>query len=114
MSVGLRAEPSIPCVRAFVNEPLSDYGSYVRIHNEVLSLECSSVLLLSLTVTPYISKIVFRVYDHGTFKKDALLGDCSLDLYSVLKKNNGRCHNQVHRQDGWKSCLPLLRSWPWT
>jgi hypothetical protein len=48
----------------------------------------------SLHVTPY-SKIVFRIYDHSTFKKDALLGDCSLDLYSVLKKNSGRCQNQV-------------------
>merc|ERR1719505_473577 len=37
---------------------------------------------MSLHVTPY-SKLVFRVYDHSTFKKDALLGDCSLDLYSV-------------------------------
>ena len=44
-------------------------------------------------MTPY-SKLVFRVYDHSTFKKDALLGDCSLDLYSVLKKNGGRCQNQ--------------------
>jgi len=48
---------------------------------------------MSLHVTPY-SKLVFRVYDHSTFKKDALLGDCSLDLYSVLKKNGGRCQNQ--------------------
>jgi len=47
---------------------------------------------LTVVVTPY-SKIVFRVYDHSILKKDALLGDCSLDLYSVLKKNCGRCQN---------------------
>ena len=47
---------------------------------------------LTLVVTPY-SKIVFRVYDHSILKKDSLLGDCSLDLYSLLKKHNGKCQN---------------------
>jgi len=47
---------------------------------------------LTVVVTPY-SKIVFRVYDHSILKKDALLGDCSLDLYSLLKKHCGRCQN---------------------
>ena len=47
---------------------------------------------LTVVVTPY-SKIVFRVYDHSILKKDSLLGDCSLDLYSLLKKNCGRCQN---------------------
>ena len=47
---------------------------------------------LTVVVTPY-SKIVFRVYDHSILKKDALLGDCSLDLYSVLKKHCGHCQN---------------------
>jgi len=47
----------------------------------------------SVIVTPY-SKIVFRVYDHSILKKDSLLGDCSLDLFSLLKKHCGRCENQ--------------------
>ena len=47
---------------------------------------------LTVVVTPY-SKIVFRVYDHSILKKDALLGDCCLDLYSLLKKHCGRCQN---------------------
>jgi len=46
----------------------------------------------TVVVTPY-SKIVFRVYDHSILKKDALLGDCCLDLYSLLKKHCGRCQN---------------------
>ena len=48
---------------------------------------------LTVVVTPY-SKIVFRVYDHSILKKDSLLGDCCLDLYSLLKKHCGRCQNQ--------------------
>ena len=47
----------------------------------------------TVVVTPY-SKIVFRVYDHSILKKDALLGDCCLDLYSLLKKHCGQCQNQ--------------------
>ncbi|XP_023336886.1 E3 ubiquitin-protein ligase Su(dx), partial [Eurytemora carolleeae] len=47
---------------------------------------------ISVIVTAY-SKLVFRVYNHSTFKKDSLLGNCSLDLYSVLKQNNGKCDN---------------------
>ena len=46
----------------------------------------------TVVVTPY-SKIVFRVYDHSILKKDSLLGDCCLDLYSLLKKHCGRCQN---------------------
>jgi len=47
---------------------------------------------ISLIVTCY-SKLVFRVYNHSTFKKDSLIGYCSLDLFSVLKQNNGKCDN---------------------
>jgi len=45
---------------------------------------------ISVIVTPH-SKIVFRVFNHSTFKKDSLLGHCSLDLYSVLKLTGGKC-----------------------
>jgi hypothetical protein len=47
---------------------------------------------LSLIVTPH-SRILFRVYDHSTFKKDALLASCQLDLYPVLRQNGGRCQD---------------------
>jgi len=46
---------------------------------------------MSLLVIPY-SKIKFLLYDYSAFKKDTLLGEICLDLYSVLKKNNGKCH----------------------
>lgn len=45
---------------------------------------------MTLLVTPY-SKIKFRLYDYSAFKKDAMLGEVSLDLYSVLKKHSGIC-----------------------
>ena len=44
---------------------------------------------ISVIVTCY-SKLVFRVYNHSTFKKDALIGQASLDLFSVLKQTNGK------------------------
>merc|ERR1719391_1733612 len=47
---------------------------------------------ISVIVTPY-SKINFRVYNHSTFKKDSVIGHCSLDLFSVLKVNGGKCDN---------------------
>jgi hypothetical protein len=47
---------------------------------------------ITLLVTPY-SKIHFRLYDHSTFKKDSLLGENTLDLYSVLKTRDGKCNN---------------------
>ena len=46
-------------------------------YNTIFSAYCDSPHS-SLHVTPY-SKLVFRVYDHSTFKKDALLGDCRYD-----------------------------------
>ena len=42
---------------------------------QFISTNICQYLIFSLHVTPY-SKLVFRVYDHSTFKKDALLGDC--------------------------------------
>jgi len=47
---------------------------------------------VSVIVTCH-SKIVFRMYNHSTFKKDSLIGSTSLDLFSVLKQNNGKCDN---------------------
>lgn len=49
---------------------------------------------MSIPVTPY-SKLLFRMYDHSTFKKDSLLGEHNLDLYTVLKKNQGRCNGTM-------------------
>lgn len=49
---------------------------------------------ITLLVTPY-SKIHFRLYDHSTFKKDALLGEHTLDLFNVLKTRDGKCQNST-------------------
>ena len=43
-----------------------------------------------IPVTPY-SKFLFRLFDHSSFKKDALVAETSLDLYPLLVKNNGKC-----------------------
>ena len=43
-----------------------------------------------IPVTPY-SKFLFRLFDHSSFKKDALVAEASLDLYPLLVKNNGKC-----------------------
>ncbi len=47
---------------------------------------------ITLLVTPY-SKILLRLFDHSSFKKDALLGEHTLDLFTVLKKHDGRLNN---------------------
>ncbi len=44
---------------------------------------------LTVVVTPY-SKILFRLFDHSAFKRDALLGEHTMDVYTVLKKHQGR------------------------
>jgi len=56
---------------------------------------------ISVIVTCY-SKLVFRVYNHSTFKKDSLIGQCSLDLFSVLKQTNGKCDNHEMALELWK------------
>ena len=43
-----------------------------------------------IPVTPY-SKFLFRLFDHSSFKKDALVAEASIDLYPLLVKNNGKC-----------------------
>lgn len=49
---------------------------------------------LTLLVTPY-SKLLFRLYDHSLLKKDTLLGEETLELYSLLRKHNGKCDKTV-------------------
>lgn len=48
-----------------------------------------------IPVTPY-SKFLFRLFDHSSFKKDALVAEASLDLYPLLIKNNGKCQMLKH------------------
>ena len=47
---------------------------------------------MTLLVTPY-SKLLFRIYDRSAFKKDSLIGEHTLDLFTVLKRNGGRLDN---------------------
>ena len=44
---------------------------------------------MTLMVTPY-SKLLFRLFDKSAFKKDSLLGEHTMELYGVLKKNEGK------------------------
>ena len=53
---------------------------------------------ITLLVTPY-SKILFRLYDHNSFKKDTLLGEQTLNLYNVLKTREGKCTNATMSLD---------------
>ncbi|KAG4071931.1 hypothetical protein HA402_006092 [Bradysia odoriphaga] len=46
----------------------------------------------TVLVTPN-SELVFRVLDHSSFLKDALLGERSVSLGEVLQHYNGRCDN---------------------
>lgn len=57
---------------------------------------------MTLLVTPY-SKILFRLYDHSVLKKDALLGENTLDLFTVLKKNKGKCESTAQTVDLFSS-----------
>ena len=43
-------------------------------------------------VTPY-SFVQFKVLTHNMVKKDSLLGEYKVDLYKVLKDNNGKITN---------------------
>ena len=47
-------------------------------------LFCTSIRFVS----PY-SFIQLRVFNHNSIKRDALIGEASIDLYDILKKNNG-------------------------
>ena len=44
---------------------------------------------MTVVVTPF-SKILYRLFDHSSFKKDAVLGEHTMDLYTVLKKHQGK------------------------
>lgn len=43
-------------------------------------------------VTPH-SHLHFRLLDHSTFRKDALVGEKRLSLYEILTHYNGKCEN---------------------
>jgi atrophin-1 interacting protein 5 (WW domain-containing E3 ubiquitin protein ligase 1) len=43
-------------------------------------------------VTPH-SQLHFRLLDHSTFRKDALVGEKRLSLFEVLAHYNGKCEN---------------------
>lgn len=46
----------------------------------------------TVLVTPH-SHLHFRLLDHSTFRKDAVLGETRLSLYEVLTHYNGKCEN---------------------
>lgn len=43
-------------------------------------------------VTPH-SRLRFRVLDHSTFRKDAVIGQKSINLYDILQYYNGKLEN---------------------
>lgn len=45
---------------------------------------------LHLQVTPY-SKILVRIFDYKRLKKDSLIGENTVDFYTVLKRQGGKC-----------------------
>ncbi|XP_027196654.2 WW domain containing E3 ubiquitin protein ligase suppressor of deltex [Dermatophagoides pteronyssinus] len=45
-----------------------------------------------LYITPY-TNLKFRIFNHNSLKKDVLIGETTLDLYDILKKNNGVINN---------------------
>ncbi|OTF81042.1 NEDD4-like protein E3 ubiquitin-protein ligase WWP1-like protein [Euroglyphus maynei] len=45
-----------------------------------------------LSITPY-TNVKFRVFNHNSLKKDVLIGETFIDLYDILKKNNGVINN---------------------
>lgn len=46
----------------------------------------------TILVTPY-SQLHFRLLDHSTFRKDALIGDKKISLYQILMHYNGKLEN---------------------
>ncbi|PNF39754.1 E3 ubiquitin-protein ligase Su(dx) [Cryptotermes secundus] len=46
----------------------------------------------TVLVTPH-SHLHFRLLDHSTFRKDAMVGEKRLSLYEILTHYNGRCEN---------------------
>ena len=36
-------------------------------------------------------QILFKVWDHSSFKRDHLVAETEADVYSVLEKNGGKC-----------------------
>lgn len=44
------------------------------------------------SVEPF-SRLSVRVFNHNSLKKDGLIGETSIDIYDILKKNNGVINN---------------------
>ena len=53
---------------------------------------------MTVVVTPF-SKILYRLFDHSSFKKDAVLGEHTMDLYTVLKKHQGKLQSTTVSAD---------------
>lgn len=52
----------------------------------------------TVLVTPY-SKLQFRVMNHFQLKADVLLGESTLDLYTLLQRHNGKFDATSHKLD---------------
>ena len=61
-------------------------------------------------VTPY-SKLDFRVLNHYQFKADAVLGQTTVDLNSLLHKHEGKCKCSI-RGGGGKRLNNKVDSYP--
>ncbi|CAG0889611.1 unnamed protein product [Darwinula stevensoni] len=46
----------------------------------------------TLLVTPH-STVTLKVFGWNAFKKDSLIGEANVEIFSTLKKNRGRCSN---------------------
>ncbi|KAH8019548.1 hypothetical protein HPB51_019975 [Rhipicephalus microplus] len=58
-------------------------------------------------VTPY-SKLHFRVFNHNSLMKDALLGEGCLELYHVLEKADGKCVGTGSQASPWSSTSTMV------
>ena len=59
---------------------------------------------MTVVVTPY-SKILYRLFDHSSFKKDAVLGEHTMDLYTVLKKHQGKLQSTTVSADLYQTVM---------
>lgn len=50
------------------------------------------IILEKRSITPY-THVKFRIFNHNSLKKDVLIGETFIDLYDILKKNNGVINN---------------------
>ena len=59
---------------------------------------------MTVVVTPF-SKILYRLFDHSSFKKDAVLGEHTMDLYTVLKKHQGKLQSTTVSADLYQTVV---------